>query len=85
MSEIFHMTSLITKLFSSTTIPFASTAVGEDHQDIDMLHHCPTTNLSWQEFPVHHISANYNDLSRGHLKWGWKSKGISPKVPLIQV
>ena len=26
------------------------------------------------------IWANYNDLSRGHLKW-WFSKGIPPKIP----
>ena len=28
--------------------------------------------------------ANYNDVSRGHPKW-WFSKGILPKIPLIQV
>ena len=41
---------------------------------------CPTKTKSglWG----YKIWANYNDLSRGHLKW-WFSKGIHPKIPLI--
>ena len=36
-------------------------------------------------FFIYHVFwANYSDLSRRHLKW-WFSKGIPPKLPLIQV
>ena len=31
-----------------------------------------------------HIWGNYNDISRGHLRW-WCRKGIPPKSPFIQV
>ena len=38
------------------------------------------SNLLRVESQIHHFWANYNDLSRGHLKW-WFSKGI-PQNPL---
>ena len=33
-----------------------------------------------RQWPKLRIWANYNDFSRGHLKW-WFSKGIPPKSP----
>ena len=37
-----------------------------------------------EDFWFSSIWANYNDLSRGHLKW-WFRNGIPQKIPLIQV
>ena len=52
----------ITKLFSSTTIPFASTAVGEDHQDIDIAAPLPDN-----ESVLARISRSCSSSHRGKL------------------